>query len=383
MGRRLAVAAVANRVRAARVERGWSQQELASRIGLTRQAISAIESGSYVPNTIVGLRLAQVLHCRVEDLFRVPPPTHGASVAIASPLPEEASRLAVANVGGKWVAHPLTDSRALHAGFLSADALAGEGVSPQQAQLLRPLEELEKSALLFGCDPGLSILEAHASRYPDSGRLINLFGSSRSALDAVAQGEAHIAGTHLHDAGGDTYNLGAAEQVLAGTGGLLVAFAKWELGLVVASGNPRHLRGVEDLARRGIRLANREPGSGSRALLDEQIAKAGLSTASIFGYHQVVTSHMAAGLAVASGGADAAVALRATAAALGLDFVPLAEVSFDLIIPEPYVEHPSVALMLEVLQSGALRADLAAMSGYDVGAMGSVVAEIAPNPVAA
>ncbi|HZT08713.1 MAG TPA: substrate-binding domain-containing protein, partial [Chloroflexota bacterium] len=339
MGRRVADPGVENSVRRARAARGWSQQELAARVGLTRQAVSAIESGSYIPNTLVGLRLARELECPVEELFHIPTAVDVPSVEIASPLEPNVRRIALANVAGRWIGHPLSEGRELQQGFVSADALVMDDARSGRAQLLRPVAELEKTALLMGCDPSLGILGAHIERHSSQGRLLWLSCASQTALDAVARGEAHVAGSHLHDPDIDDYNLIEARRALSPTGGLLVAFARWELGFVVAPGNRKRIRSVADLADRNVRLVNREPGAGSRALLDEHLARAGVPSTAVHGYERVVYSHMAAGVAVASGGADVAVALRATATSLGLAFVPIAEVRFDLVIPRPHLAH--------------------------------------------
>src|SRR5581483_9224509 len=108
--------------------------------------------------------------------------------------------------------------------------------------------------------------------------------------------------------------------------------------LMLAPGNPRGIRQVGDLARAGLRIANREPGSGARALLDAEIGRAGLAPDQIAGYRVVVRSHLAAAEAIAAGLADAAVGVRAAAQALGLAFVPLARERYDLALPARFFE---------------------------------------------
>lgn len=376
MGRRIATPHLESRVRAARLMKGLSQQELARRVGLTRQAVSAIESGRYIPNTAVALRLAQVLGCRVEELFGLVDTVALRTIHLAAPLPPDVRRLAVVKVRGRFVGHPLTAERDLHEGFVSADGLLTRGGASVQTELLTTPEHLERTALLLGCDPSLGILSAHLARRGSGLRLLWLSASSQAALDALTRGEIHVAGSHLRDPQSGEYNLPHARRALVGTGGVVVAFARWEHGLVVAPGNPRGLRTVADLARPEVRIVNRDPGSGSRVLLDELLAQAGVPAEAVAGYDRIVSSHLAVARAVASGGADAGIGLRATARALGLDFVPLAEARFDLVIPRDQLEHPAVALLLELLQSYALRAELAVLPGYDVSRMGTIIADV-------
>jgi putative molybdopterin biosynthesis protein len=156
-----------------------------------------------------------------------------------------------------------------------------------------------------------------------------------------------------------------------------VAFARWEQGFVVAPGNPKGIRGAADLGREDVRLVNREPGAGSRSLLDQMLLGAGVPSSAVRGYDRQVASHFEVACTVASGGADAGIALEAAAEVYGLDFVPLAEASFDVAVPADHLDHPAVALFLEALQTRALREELRLLPGYDVDDLGTVRAEVA------
>jgi molybdate-binding protein/DNA-binding XRE family transcriptional regulator len=362
-----------SRVRAVRLARGLSQAELARRAGITRQALSAIEAGHYLPNTAVALRLARALGCRVEDLFGLTELPAPGPVELAGPADPTATRLVVVNVRGRWVGHPLGEAKALQEGFVPADGLLRD---PGRPELTAAPERLERTALVLGCDPALSILAAHVERRNPEVGLRWLGAPSGAALAALAQGHAHVAGSHLPDPDGREYNLWEARRILGFVGGLVVAFAAWELGFAVRPGNPKGIRDVTDLARPDVRLVNREPGSGSRVLLDGLLARAGVEPAGVAGYGFVVTSHLAVARVVAGGGADAGVTLRAAARALGLEFVPLAAARFDLLVPADLIDHPAVRVLLDVLQTRAFRAELGALPGYDVSRTGAVLARV-------
>jgi putative molybdopterin biosynthesis protein len=363
-------------LREKRVARGLSQQDLAARCGLTRQSVGAIESGRYVPNTGVALALARALGCGVEDLFALPDEATSLPVELAGPG-RSSPRVALASVRGRLVAHPLVAERELQDGFPSADGILEARGRRPRARLLTPQHDLERSALLLGCDPALAVLRGHVERRNPDVRLRCLASASAHALAELDAGHAHVAGTHLHDPATGVHNLPQARRALSRTGGLLVRFASWEQGLVVAPGNPKKIRGVADLVRPRLRFVNRDPGSGIRALLDQLLAREGVAVAGLAGPERVVTTHVAAAAAVAFGGADAAPSLRAVAEAFGLGFVPLAAADFDLAIPSDQVSHPAVATLLDLLQDDALRRDLGALAGYDVSATGTVVAEVA------
>jgi molybdate-binding protein/DNA-binding XRE family transcriptional regulator len=362
-----------SRVRAVRLAWGLSQAELARRAGITRQALSAIEAGQYLPNTAVALRLARALGCRVEDLFGLGGLPAPAPVELAGPPDPTATRLVVVNVRGRWVGHPLGEGKGLQEGFVPADGLLTD---PERPELTAAPERLERTALVLGCDPALSILAAHVERANPGVGLRWLGAPSGAALAALSRGEAHIAGSHLPDPDGREYNLWEARRTLGRVGGLVVAFAAWELGFAVRAGNPKGIRGPADLARPDVRLVNREPGSGSRTLLDGLLARAGVDPGQVEGYDFLVGSHLGVARAVAGGGADVGVTLRAAARALGLDFIPLAEARFDLVIPRDLLDHPAVAALLDLLQRRSFRAELGALPGYHVGRTGTVVAVV-------
>ncbi len=382
MGRRTSIEAIESRVRDVRVAGGLSQAALAARAGLTRQAISAIESGAYVPNTAVALRLAQVLSCRVEDLYGLPEPVVQREVFLAGDQAAGLTRLAVGRVRDRLIGHPLLPGRDIQEGFVSAEGLlAGPSAGnrtggPALADLLVSPDRVERTALLMGCDPSLGILSAHLQRRSADAELVWLNGPSEAALKALQSGEVHLAGSHLRDPRTGEYNLPFARAALAGVGGLVVAFARWEQGLIVPAGNPKGIRRAEDLARPDVTIVNREPGAGSRAMLDDLLERADIPPDAVRGYERTAASHFALARTIASGSADAGIGLRAAAQAFGLEFVPLAEVHFDLVIPNDQLDHPVVARLLDVLHSRRLRSELAALAGYDVSRLGTVTAEV-------
>lgn len=367
---------VRSRLRDLRQGRGISQQALAQRAGLSRQTVNAIEGGRSAPAVAVALRLARALDCRVEDLFSLPDAHFVATVELAAEAPPGASRVALAKVRGRTVAHTLSGEHALQEGFTSAGGLLAPGSSPHQARLLVPLEQLEHSGLLLGCDPSLGLLCARVAQHSPATRLLWLSASSRGALAALARGEAHAAGSHLQTAAGRDDNVTPARQALARVGALVIGFARWEQGLAVPPGNPKSVRSVADLARADVRIVNREPGSGARALLDRLLRQAGLDPHLVQGYEVPAVSHLAVARAVASGRADAGIALHAAAQVFGLDFVPLSDTRFDLVVPHDLLDHPAVSVMLDVLQSRDLRDELGALPGYDVSETGEVVADL-------
>ena len=158
MGRRAAAPEFANRVKQMRIAQDLAQAQLAERAGLSRQAINSIEGGHYVPNTVVALRLARVLHCQVEDLFSLPTPDAAPDIDMVSTGSDTTDRLAVGHVGNRWVGYPLTGAWDLQPGFQTADVVRPRQPGDRPNQLVTSLDELEHTAILLGCDPSLGIL---------------------------------------------------------------------------------------------------------------------------------------------------------------------------------------------------------------------------------
>ena len=381
MGRRMRhPATLQTRVRSARLARGLSQAQLAAQAGLARQAIGAIEAGLYVPNTLVALSLARALGCGVEALFTLVEEDQPQIVHLADAAESDERRVAIARVRDRWIGHPLRPEREIDQGLIAASGLlpdtgrlpAGEDAL---AAMLVPREIASRTALLLGCDPSLGLLAAHLSIHQPEVRLVWLSAASEPSLKAIRDGAAHVAGSHLHDPETGVYNLPYARRALASTCGLIVAFASWEQGFVPTR-NPKSIQSVEDLSRPDVRLINRESGAGSRALLDELLANAGVPQHTIAGYERLAKSHQAVAMTVALGGADVGVALRATARALGLAFIPLVEARFDLVVPADHIGHPAVAALLDLLQTRAVRADVRALAGYDADQMGTILESV-------
>ena len=145
---------------------------------------------------------------------------------------------------------------------------------------------------------------------------------------------------------------------------------------MVAPGNPLRIRSVADLAREEVRFVNREPGAALRVLLDERLAEAGLTGECIHGYNHLVSNHNRCAQMVTFQLADAALGLRAVAAAHGLDFVPMEAVRCDLVIPCDLLDLPAVKILLDVLQTRTLRDELASLPGYESACTGEVIGQV-------
>ena len=121
---------------------------------------------------------------------------------------------------------------------------------------------------------------------------------------------------------------------------------------------------------------NREPGSGSRALLDKLLGTADIPPAKVQGYDRIAFGHLPAAYQVISGDADACIATRSAARTFGLEFIPLHSARYDLVMRKRTGDLPSVKAFLDVLQRATLRRKLEVLAGYDTTHTGSLVAVV-------
>jgi putative molybdopterin biosynthesis protein len=370
--------ALQSRLAELRQRRGIRQQDLAAAAGVSRQALSAVEAGRSGPSVELALRLAAALGCRVDELFWI---DDAAPIAaeLAGAGARRGEHVAVVSVDGTRVAHPL--GRDAASGRIAADGIVVDGGRSRRrrVQLLRGADEIEGALLCVGCAPALGILAARAAERRGP-RVLWLERSSEQALSLLARGHAHIAGAHLLDPSSGDYNVPRVRALMPGRALRVIELARWEAGLVVPAGNPRRLRRVADLARRGITLARRDAGSGAEALLRRLLDEAGVPRAAadaITAGGPIVHGHLDAARAVALGAADAAIAIGSAALAFGLDFVPLAEERFDLVLGQAAAADPRVVRFLDTLSGRAFRRELESLGGYRAGDAGRVVAELA------
>src|SRR6266705_250899 len=240
------------RLRLARQARGLSQQQLAGVAGVTRQAVSAVESGHSDPSLRVALGLARALGMTVEELFGPGEPGDPVLARPVAPVSAPGSRVALATVGDTFVALPLDADLAARLGFGAAGGLMVRGGENQAAQVaVRPIGPPRPTVVVAGCDPALPLLETPLALLDPPLAFAWWPCGSGEALRLAAAGLVHAAGVHRTGPGDgdDTSGIpGGAE---------MVGFASWPAGLVVRPGAGG--RGLDDVAMQGLRLVHSEP----------------------------------------------------------------------------------------------------------------------------
>ena len=365
-----------NRLKELRTGRGLSQGELAAGAGITRQAVSSIESNAYLPTTAVALRLASMLNCRVEDLFSLAESEQTIEGKLVGTLPDSVAsqdsiRVKVAAVGGKTVVRPVVGLGEVLAftvptdGYLLNPREAKSG-STVRVKLSRDRRVIEQEIAVAGCDPAIFLAGEHLRREKDQTSVVGWSMGSMAALRALQQGDVHIAGVHLYDPATGESNLPFLRRLVKGSRYQVVTFATWEEGFLVRAGNPKSIRTAADLADASVTLVNREGGAGARLLLDQRLRTAGIDPAAVRGYDRIVSSHFEVARAIAAQQADVGIGIRSAAQLFGLDFVPIQSARYDLVVPKPYLKsHPTLAHLFETLTSRSFRTEIAALGGYD------------------
>lgn len=369
---------IENRLRERRQAAGLSQKQLADRVGITRQAVAAVETNVYSPATSVSLQLAHALHCRVEDLFRMRGSAEYIDARLLGSMPQKIAKIRaqVLQIGGRFLVRSLDGAGELSSLNSSADGLivACPGRSRRvKVELLRDLETLRRRIVIGGCDPGVFLAADHLSRH-DHHKLMPWVMGNRRSLSALKRGEIHVAGVHTDGERGDARVLANFHRSLGIKDLVVVTFAHWEAGLIVPRGNAKKIRSCADLVRPRVRMINREKGSGARRMLDRQLKTAGIPPRRIKGYGDQVYSHLEVAARVKAGVADAGVGVRAAAAIYGLDFVPLQRERYDWVIPKIYYETlPGLRVLLDTVVEKRFRDELEALGGYDTREIGRIV----------
>jgi excisionase family DNA binding protein len=221
-------------------------------------------------------------------------------------------------------------------------------------------------------DPSLGILhDLYEAQTQTASFFMTTIGSS-AGVAAIRSGVADFATAHLLEparTGAD--NLAPQELLPSHT--VVVELFYRELGMLVAAGNPKSIKSLRDLARPKLRIINRQPGSGTRIYLDQELSRFRLNGKKISGYDSIVSTHLEVGLRVLGGAADVGLATLTTAQLLGLDFIPFIRERFDLLVPKDRFFTRGIQALLGIVGSREFRARVDSLGGYDVTESGRII----------
>ncbi|MFZ0534304.1 MAG: molybdopterin biosynthesis protein, partial [Anaerolineales bacterium] len=254
-------------------------------------------------------------------------------------------RLAVGKVGEHVLAAPLSRGAGVITSLVRADGITilprgTQGLpagSEVNVNLYRHPNEIENTIFAIGShDITIDILAQFLSA--KNRRLTSANVGSMGGLVALGRGESHLAGSHLLDPESGEYNIKYVRQILPDLPVKIIVLVGRQQGLMVSEGNPKEIMSLKDLTRNDISYVNRQSGAGTRVLLDYHLRLLKIPFDSIKGYQHEEYTHLAVAAAIASGRADCGLGIAAAAQALGLDFIPLYQERYDLVIPQRYYD---------------------------------------------
>jgi putative molybdopterin biosynthesis protein len=291
-------------------------------------------------------------------------------------------RVVVGKVGDRLLAAPLSRGAGVITSLVQADGLAliprgaqgmeaGENV---QVRLYRSRSEIERTIFCIGShDLTLDLMSQFLAEHDR--RLASANVGSQGGLIALRRGEAHLAGSHLLNPETGEYNISYIRQYMPNIPVKVVALVGRDQGLMVPRGNPKGIENLEDLTRPQVLFVNRQRGAGTRVLLDYHLNLMAISPERIEGYFQEEYTHLGVAAAVASGRADCGLGIAAAAQALDLEFIPLFQERYDLVVPKLFAESDLLAPLFGLFTDQRFREAVSQLPGYDVSVMGTIVLE--------
>jgi molybdenum cofactor synthesis domain-containing protein len=294
---------------------------------------------------------------------------------------EEVLRVRLVAKGGKYYAYPLARGAGVYSSLSQADGLVripentegyleGEELT---ASLLRAEDDLQNRINIIGShDLSLDVLRDMIKMRRPSMDLVSAHVGSLSGIMAMQKGIIDVATTHILDEEEKVYNIPAARRYLPDRQFLLIHIARRIQGLLTAKGNPKGIKGVNDLPRKDIRFVNRQFGSGTRILLDMMLKEHGVDRTAIQGYDREESTHAATAILVKEGIADVGLAIYPVSRIFGLDFIPLMEEEYDLLVTKGFSKDPRFELLMELLTSPQFASRLDELGGYNTKDSGKI-----------
>ncbi|MBM9616356.1 molybdopterin biosynthesis protein [Desulfobulbus rhabdoformis] len=340
----------------------------------------------YPVSAIIAMeQLVMPLLAQMQGIYLEPPVMIKASLAKDLPSRagiEEFRRMIVGRIGVGFVAVPLKQGSGAITTLTRANSIlrieaASEGEKAGQVMeidLLQPLPMIERTILSTGShDLCLDLLNDSLRQRQPAYTLASTHVGSLGGIMALKQGMCHLAGSHLLDPEDGSYNTSYVRKHLADKDIRLVTLVHRQQGFIVRKGNPKQIKNIHDLFKDDIQFINRQAGSGTRVLLDYELDRQDLDADEISGYENDEYTHMAVAVAVLANKVDVGLGIKSAAKALNLDFVPLVEERYDLLIPGKLFETPMIQAVLSVIATDQFQQRVEALGGYSTRETGQIV----------
>jgi len=295
---------------------------------------------------------------------------------------EEFVRMTVGYVKGRYVANPLSRGAGVTMSMVRADGLLvvpGDSLGYEEGreveiELYRPERDIRNTLVAAGShDLALDLLATAIKKIDPALRLSSSHLGSMGGIMAIKKGEAHFAGIHLFDSESGEYNLPFVRKYLAGEEVVLLTLAYRLQGWIVEKGNPLGIKGMRDIVEQKALFINRQKGAGTRLLFDYLLERDGLKPADVYGYNREEYSHLNVAAAVAAGAAQVGLGILSAARAYDLDFVPVEEERYDLLMPREFYESERGKALLETVADPVFKEEVEALGGYSMRDAGKVL----------
>lgn len=288
---------------------------------------------------------------------------------------EEFVRMAVGYVDDRFIANPLTRGAGVTMSLVKADglliipanSLGFEQDDTVEIELYRPRAELRYNLLAAGSHD--LIIDLLASALKERNPQISLSSShlgSMGGITAVGQGRAHLGGVHLFDPVTKEYNMPYVKKFFPDHNLHLINLAYRMQGWIVPAGNPDGADEINKISELKLLFVNRQKGAGTRLLFDYLLDEAGISPRQIYGYNREEHTHLNVAAAVAAGTARIGLGILPAARAFNLDFIPLIEERYDLLMNDAFYRSREAALLFEIINDPVFHRQVEAMGGYSM-----------------
>lgn len=288
---------------------------------------------------------------------------------------EDFVRMNIGFVNGQFIANPLTRAAGVTMSLVRADGILV--VPPEQlgleqgdmveVELLRPVEEIVNAIVFSGShDLTIDLLSSQLKRQRTEMKIVSSHVGSMAGVMAIRKGEAHVAGIHLLDPETKEYNRSYVKKLLAGQEVVLYPFLKRTQGWMVPKGNPLEIAGVASIAETKADFTNRQKGAGTRILFDLLLKEQKINPEQINGYDREMFSHLSVAAEVKGNERAVGLGIYPAAKAMNLDFIPVSDESYDLLMTKAFYESEKGRWLLSVIQSELFKETVEKIGGYAV-----------------
>lgn len=297
---------------------------------------------------------------------------------------EEFVRMTVGFVNGKYVANPLNRGAGVTMSLVKAhgllripaNSLGYEQGEQVEIELFRPKAELKNTIVMVGShDLTLDLLAAEIRKFSDDLFLSSSHVGSMGGLLAIQKEEAHAAGIHLLDPDTGEYNIPYVEKYIKKPDLVLINLVYREQGFILPKGNPDNVQNLEDIVQKDLLLINRQRGAGTRILFDHLLKEKGINPSLIKGYTREEFSHLGVAAAVQSGSADVGIGIKSASIAYNLDFIPIGEERYDLLMAKSFLNSYHGQMFLNIINSPGFKSQVEELGGYSTRDTGQIIWE--------